>query len=378
MTFHLQSFDLRAQATDRFIIGSLLVMLFGHAGLWILILNNHGLDPRVMLNNWDSAHYTNIVTNGYNGITWAFYPLYPVLVRAAGFLTGGVLAPAVMGTLLSLLMFLLFVAGLLWIRRRGTGAEVKVLTPATRLGWLLFLFAPCSYVFHSHHTESLFLLLMLAAFYLGMSQRWLPTAVVAGLAALTRNQGVLLALACGLGALFSLGTTRERLRRFLIVGGVSAAIFSLFPLWQYVSTGDPLTFVTIQKHWRPEVSSGAYLRTFWFGNPWQNTNSGSVQRLIFFLILIGSAFPFAIATRQVAVSVFTFLHILIMPAGGDLIGAFRYGTVLFPLLFFIGDRVACAGARYRVVTWLLWPLLLYLVWFNFDMTRRFALFKWSY
>lgn len=359
-------------------IGSTLLMLVGHAWLWALVLRNHGKTLADMLNNWDSAHYSNIASNGYTGIMWAFYPLYPLLVRGGSFLTGGLLSPSVTGTLLSLGLFLAFVAGLLWVRKGVDREQVRVLLPETRAGWLLFLFAPCSYVFHSHHTESLFVLLMLGAFYLTLSGKWLPAALIAGLAALTRNQGVLLAAACGIGALMSAGTFQERMRRFAIVGGISAAIFSLFLIWQYLATGDPFTFISIQRHWRPDVSYDAYFKTFWFGNPWQNTNSGSIQRLIFFIFLLVSAVPFAVMTRQAAVSTFVFLHILIMPAGGDLIGAFRYGTVLFPLLFFIGDRAAVLGRRNKFVAWAIWPLLLYVVWFNFDMTRRYAMFKWSY
>lgn len=134
-----------------------------------------------VLNHWDSEWYTRIVIDGYDPASLAYFPLYPALVRT---LTTGFRSPItvpLVGAGLSLVLFATFV----WMVQRASRDLVLVqrgLAPSTLLGWAFFLYSPASYVFHTHHTESLFLVLSFGAFVLAAREQWLGAALLAGLA----------------------------------------------------------------------------------------------------------------------------------------------------------------------------------------------------
>jgi hypothetical protein len=361
-----------APVTRQFLFGSALLWLSSHLLVWTVTATTHHLDWAAMLDTWDSSWYTRIIREGYFTPAWAFYPLYPLVVGGLSKALALASHPQVTGTILSTLLFAVYCHLTAKLAARPD-ERLSGLTPTTRAGWLLFLFSPASFVFHSHHTESLFLLLSLVGFMLALrpeNGRWLLAAVVGGLGALTRPQGILLAVALAIASCASVRDWPRRGLRFAASGAVSGALFACYPLYQWWTAGDPWLSQSSQLAWRPEMTALSFVRTFWLGNAWQNTNIGSIERHIGFFALIAATSLLWRHHRVLAV--YVGMCVGVMPAAGEFVGLFRYGSVLFPALFVAGERVG------RLPRLLLLAVSCYLLYLNFSLTRRYVLFRWCY
>jgi hypothetical protein len=134
---------------------------------------------------WDTISYLGIAILGYGqDASIAFMPLYPFLIRISAPLFGGnhLLAALVLSTLFCILalilMYELFAA--MYPRTIARAAVV------------LFLTFPTAFFLFAGYTESLFIILVLTFWMLARKKRWLWAALFAGLATLTRLQGVVL------------------------------------------------------------------------------------------------------------------------------------------------------------------------------------------
>ena len=356
---------LAAEVTPKFVWSSLLVVWCCHAVVWVAVAELRGIPFERMLRHYDAGWYSTIAQHGYaQPSAWAFYPLWPLLVSLfspeQGVLT--TLAP----TLLAMALFTASVA-LYFTKRERDG----LLAPKTRLGWLFFLLAPAGYVFHSGHTESLFLFLSLSAFALVASGRWVLAACVAGLCALTRNQGVFVAVAV---ALWSVRDARAGLgfARFVATGVIGAAFFALYPLYQFLNAGDPTLFLNAQSGWAHATGVGDVLKTFVLGNavtPWEYATR--VHHPWYLGALVASAF-FYRERRHAPLTTYFVLSALVLLAQGNVSNFFRFSVVLAPLIFYIGDAVA----RGRFV----WQALLLLpaIVFHVELTYNYAIRRWAY
>ena len=187
--------------------------------------------------NWDGAWYAGIAEHGYQRASSpAFFPLYPYLARALGWLLGGhaVLAAVLISLAACLLSFLL----LHQLTSRLAGPEV-----ANRAVLYLAVF-PSALFLQAAYAESLFLLLALAMFVLAERGRLVWAGAVCGLALLTRPSGIALVAALGAFAL-----SRSNGRRGLSAIALSAALFLLYPLTLWWQRGEPLAFASAQHHW---------------------------------------------------------------------------------------------------------------------------------
>lgn len=358
-----------------------LTMLILHGVYGAAVLNSHPIGIENALNHWDSGWYSQIIQEGYHGPNYAFYPLYPLAISIFQTLTFHLIPPPILGSLFSVLM--LFTATGL-VRKIAEEQKAQTLTfsdPVTPLGWSLVVFTPASYVFHTHHTEALFLWLSLGSFYLMCRNRWILASIGAGLCALTKNQGIFVAITLGVWAALNLQfpiTRRGWLKcatlRFAASGFISGTIFGLYPLFCYFRSGDPMNFYAVQLHWRPEMSDGSYFRSLWFGNPWQNTNHGSILRYCLFWLLIATSLR--LLYRRNISGLYCLLFVGIMPLSGEFVGTFRYSAVLFPIWFGIAATIGkLKGPWLNLTTALVFFVILYL---NFDLWRSFLLHRWSY
>ena len=136
---------------------------------------------------WDTAWYLKIAASGYaaNDASIAFMPLYPLLIKGAGFLLGGnLLLGAILVSNLAafIAMILLFELALKEFRSKTKAMQ-------TVLAILLF---PTGFFLFAAYTESLFLLLVLAAWLCALRKNWWAAGIFAGLATFSRIQGALL------------------------------------------------------------------------------------------------------------------------------------------------------------------------------------------
>lgn len=134
---------------------------------------------------WDTISYLKIAILGYEqDATVAFMPLYPALIRLLSHLMGGkpMLAALVISTLCAMAALIL----MLELFQRYFPAETA---------WqavVVFISFPTFFFLLSGYTESLFLVFVLAFWLLSLRGRWLAAGLLAGLATLTRLQGVIL------------------------------------------------------------------------------------------------------------------------------------------------------------------------------------------
>jgi hypothetical protein len=140
---------------------------------------------------WDAGWYLLIVHHGYQpglgaatSARGAFFPLYPLLVRA---LSALVVAPVLAGVAVSSLALAFALYGLHRLTSLETGSR-----EAARLAVLVTAFAPMAFFFSAVYSESLYLALSVGAFWFARKGRWAATGLLGALAAATRPTGVLL------------------------------------------------------------------------------------------------------------------------------------------------------------------------------------------
>jgi hypothetical protein len=190
---------------------------------------------------WDALWYQRIAEHGYGAgdATGTFFPLYPLLAR----LTAVALRDVVLAELvLSTLAFCIGVYALhrlVSLHRRPRVATLAV---------LLLVFFPTGFYLHAPYTESLFLAVTVVAFWGLATRRSGVAAVAAGLAALTRPHGVLLALPLAIAA--ATGPQRPAQRAaWLAASFVPVAAFAGAVMAPMVLAGERSTAFALQGRW---------------------------------------------------------------------------------------------------------------------------------
>jgi 4-amino-4-deoxy-L-arabinose transferase-like glycosyltransferase len=197
-------------------------------------------------NRWDAPHYLDIARAGYvaEGVEarWiVFYPLYPWLARAASYLTADELLGAFLVSSLASVA-----AGLLLYRL----ARLDEAEGVARAAVFFMLAFPTAYFLHVGYTEALFLALALASFLAARSRRWWAAGLLAGLAAMTRVNGLLLLPALLFEARAEYLESGRRPRAawlWLLLAGAGFGVYLLVNWWVL---GDPRAFLDAQsQHW---------------------------------------------------------------------------------------------------------------------------------
>jgi hypothetical protein len=139
------------------------------------------------LARWDSVWYLTIARSGYEHERYrmVYLPLYPLLIHVVGWVTSSEL---VGGVLISLVAF---TVAMIMLRRLVSLDFDEEIASATVL---LIAFSPMAFFFSAVYTESLFLALSVGAFYCARRERWLLAGLLGGLAAMSRNGGIVLIL----------------------------------------------------------------------------------------------------------------------------------------------------------------------------------------
>jgi hypothetical protein len=204
---------------------------------------------------WDSVWFLRIAKHGYDaasGAASAFYPLYPGAVGVVGRALFGhyVLAGIIVSLAAAFGSFLL----LHRLAEERLGAE------GARRAVLYLAVFPFALFLQAVYSESLYLLLTLAAFALAERRRFLPAGAAAGLALLTRPVGIAL-----LPALALLAWRERERRRALAALAVAPLLFAAYPLYLWRAEGDPWAFVHAQRIWSRHLSPAGPLGGIWDG-----------------------------------------------------------------------------------------------------------------
>lgn len=281
---------------------------------------------------WDCGWYLGIAAHGYEPIedaaqpgatNFAFYPVFPLLVRLAAPLFGGELLPAAVA-----ISNACFLAALFLVHRhaRAIGASPR----AALLTVTLLCVLPHSLAMSSAMSESTFLLLLVAAMYALQQQCYFSAGAAAALLSATRAPGILFAL-CALLSAWRHGGWRALVapwrspERHL---PVVLAPMGLFAFWTYCffSTGDAFAQASTARH--------GWAWTFLL--PWQSLpllfQSGGASALMALgglAMLAGSAL--LVIQGQIEEALFCVAAVLLVLCGLGAASVFRYWIVLFPL-----------------------------------------------
>ena len=173
---------------------------------------------------WDTGWYLEIAAHGYGCYgSSAFMPLYPLLIRGLGVLTGGndLAAALILSSIASFFAFYL----LYQLAKELTGSS-----DIARASVIALAIFPVSFFLMAGYTESLFLALAIGAYLAVRREHWLLAGILAALATLTRLQGILLLVPLGLELLL---IQRGQMRRWrpwlgLLLAPLALGLFTLF------------------------------------------------------------------------------------------------------------------------------------------------------
>ncbi|MFD4240196.1 glycosyltransferase family 39 protein [Streptomyces sp. NPDC058525] len=238
------------------------------AGVLVLTLGSWwaGKDPlRVLGRSWDSVWYLGIAANGYGRTQmwpspttgtgsiqsdYAFFPLYPTLIRLVGSVLPGGLVPA--GILVAWICAAVAAVGVYRIGERVIGPRAGLLLVG------LWAALPHAVVLSLAYTEALLAALAAWALYALLRERWLWAAGLAVLAGLTRPTGLAVAAAVSVTALCAILSRRSRAPEVWVAGLLAPAGWAAYVVAVGVRVRDPLGgYFAVQRHWGSRFDFGA-------------------------------------------------------------------------------------------------------------------------
>ena len=310
----------------------------------------------------DAWSYRTIAVNGYgargaNGEphgTWAFFPLYPLLVRSLPF-TGEF---ALDGMLISNVCFLAAMLLLFSIVTRDGGS-----TDDASRAVVYLAFFPVSYFLSLPLPESLFLLLAAGAFATAQRGQWWAAGLLAALASATRVSGILLFPAL---LLFALEYPPRRRRQLFWLALAPAGLIGYMAFLNSL-TGNALAFVEAQQLWGRRATFFLQPLFAYAGN-WREMSGAWNLSLFHFLVtmLLLTAGVALLVRRRWAFGVFTLLMVLVPLTSGSLQSMARYSLGAFPMFIWLA-RIGANPLADRIITAVL--VVLY-GWFIAFLTLR--------
>jgi mannosyltransferase PIG-V len=204
------------------------------------------------LARWDAAWYLRIAEGGYAGsdVRAAFFPLYPLLVRAVATPFGA--SPEALLVAAYVVALAAFLGALVLLHRL---VSLELGRPLARPALLLLAVFPAAVFFGAPYSESLFLLLAVGAFYAARTDRWAWAGAAAAGAAATRSAGVLLLLPLAM-LWWSSGAAAGKARRVRDAAWLLLAPLGLLAYAAFLglAEGDAWRFLDVQDAWSRELT----------------------------------------------------------------------------------------------------------------------------
>lgn len=308
---------------------------------------------------WDAVHYLDLTYNGYRiehaGST-VFGALLPLTLKAVMPLTGG--SADVASIFVQTIAFAAALTLLYKLCDAYYGDEAL-----GRASVLTFALLPLSFYFAAPMSESLYLALSLAVFYLSVRERWVAAALLGLLASLTRSQGAVLAVVAGFLLLEACGfklnvpaTWLPSVWRAARIGWILALIPLGFVIFSAYRTGIGLpslgdTYANYSFHFFVNPLEGAWINIRWvISHPLEAITNLDALAMFgsFVLFVVSLRFP---KHRRLPLVAFTLGHLLVYISKINWVWGThdqvlfsqsfaRYAIVLFPLIILAAD-----GAR---------------------------------
>lgn len=298
------------------------------------------------------GYEVGLPTNRNGEANWAFFPLYPLLVKAVAMLTtlpwtaAGVLVSQVLGIL-------------------AAGCARPLFGSQTRAYWLFAfgaLLGPFSLLFSMPYSESLFILLTILVLVQLQRGDYLRAGAWAALLSATRVTGVLIGAAILLQAIIDYrragGAWRYLPRSFLsdnrLLLGLALVPLGLLGYMVYLRLwmGDGLAFAHVQVAWgraldNPFIQFGIALHSGWpFKAHWDPFSTYAVGGLVAVVLTT------LVALRgHYAAALFCFIALVLSFSAG-LFSSVRFAAGLAPLGLVSAELIA----RRRWLSWSAYPI----------------------
>ncbi|MGW7366831.1 hypothetical protein ACWGI8_26195 [Streptomyces sp. NPDC054841] len=345
------------------LVGYLAVRL---TGLLVLArwthLKGHGVWP-ALATSWDSNWYLGIADHGYahelgtafDANNLAFFPLYPVLVKAVAGVTPG--SRASVALVIAMVTSLVAAWGIFAVgdrlHGRRTGTVLTVLWGAL----------PVAIVQWMGYTESLFTALAAWSLYAALSGRWLWAGPLAALAGLTRPTGVAIAAAVAVAGLVAFVRTRDR--RALAGALIAPLGWGGYVAWVGLRVGRWDGYFAVQKLWRNEWDGGTVTLAEIRENVVYDATPQLLMVVVSLVLIVSTGlYLLCLTDRQpLVLLVFTGVMLLVvLGSGGVYFPRARFLMPAFPLLLPIAAAVG--RARRPVVLLVLGGAALSSAWFG--------------
>ena len=227
------------------VFGAVLAVHAAHGPTGFLSHEVHG-HPLAILGGWDGRWYRMVAESGYLLVPGrqsdpAFFPLYPVLLRAVhglgiGYTTAGPLLStgALLGALVAFHALSRDLFGETFARRAAVYAAIF----------------PLGTVFSMTYPESLVLAALALAGLAALRERWWLAGACAAAAALARPEGVFVALPIAAAAWQARGRLSPSARGGAFGAALApAAALASFPLYLATVLHDPLAWTRAERAW---------------------------------------------------------------------------------------------------------------------------------
>lgn len=289
---------------------------------------------------WDGGHYFNIANQGYFGPNeYAFFPLYPALIKVASVLTFGNTLLA--GLLISNIFFAIF----LYVFYNFT-AKLHNKKTAFAATVTLMVF-PTSFFAVALYSEGLFLLIIGLFFTQLQSKKYLFAAFLVGAASLTRFIGITLSISLLIELIKEIRWNLKQLAGKLTIIVISFLPFAAYCLYLLRRFKDPLYFLTVQSTWHrqlanPVKTAYSYISTFQSNKPF-NDYLDVYLTLFFAIVLI-------LGRKKISAPIWVFsaLAILIPASTGTLTSMPRYLLSSLGTFIILGSYLEAKKIKYAV------------------------------
>jgi hypothetical protein len=298
------------------------------------------------LERFDGQFYLQVASEGYEkgDASSAFFPLYPLLVRAVGVLIGGHWLLA--ATLVSSVALVVALTLLQKLTQRELGHELAGKTV------VLLLAFPVAFFLYAPYAEALFLALSLGCFFYLRTGRWAAASVTAALASATRISGITLGAAIAIEAMQASGWwPRDRPAWLRLLRGLGCSCGALAGVAAYI------TWWGLQGSWHEPILAMSRDFDRHPSLPWNSLWQGMEQvrdtiadpLWLGFTVEtglgIGACVLGAVAVRRFAPAYGAFVitgllqPLLTIVHGQPLTSVARYDMVLFPLFWVLAQTL---------------------------------------
>lgn len=307
---------------------------------------------------WDSGWYVGIARDGYAFVeggrsNLAFFPAYPIAMRAAGHLLGGRTEHFFLGGVAVSWLAFAGAMVMLWKLARLDLPDQD----ADRAVFYAAVF-PFAFFFGMAYSESLYLLLMVTTAWALRSCRWVIAGLVGALAMVSRVNAVVALPALAWLAWRAAGPDAHHRVSAAIALAAMVAGFAGWCGYTYMLSGNPFEWAASitrwdyhpgQAPWQPLIGLLSALATrpvqFLSGEPMAvyDTFNGLTA------LVVAAATPWVWWRFGAGYGLFMAANLALPLSSGQLVGLGRYCSVLFPFALALAAGVRSATAHHVLV-----------------------------